>query len=141
MPILNTVAQVVAKPFPRVISSRAHAVINYINVGFLLMSGGWLWRRNKRAAVGAFVGGGAVLVLNLLTCYPGGIKHAISFRARREIDLGLAAMMSTLPEFFAFDDDEEKKLFIAEGVLIAAMTELTQFPPAHGTEINRSRAA
>jgi len=74
MPILNSVAQIVAKPFPRVISPRAHAVLNYVNAGFLLMSGGRFWRRNKRAAVGAFVGGGAVLVLNLLTSHPGGAK-------------------------------------------------------------------
>jgi hypothetical protein len=141
MPILNSIAQVVAKPFPRVISPRAHGIINYINVGFLMMSGGWFWRRNKRAAVGAFVGGGAALVLNLLTSYPGGVKHAISFRGRREIDLGLAAMMSTLPEFFAFDDDEEKKLFTAEGVFIATITELTRFPPARGKENTRSKAA
>jgi hypothetical protein len=141
MPILNTVAQIVAKPFPRVISPKAHAIINYVNVGFLLMSGGWFWRRNKKAAVGAFVGGGAVLVLNLLTSQPGGVKNAISFHARREIDLGLAAMMSTLPEFFAFDDDEEKKLFIAEGVLIAGVTELTQFPPPPTSESQRTRAA
>ena len=141
MPILNSVAQIVAKPFPRMISPRAHAVLNYVNAGFLLMSGGWFWRRNKRAAVGAFVGGGAVLVLNLLTSHPGGPKNAIRFHARRDIDLGLAAMMSTLPEFFAFNDDEEKKLFIAEGVLIAAITELTQFPAARGTEIKRNRAA
>jgi len=70
-----------------------------------------------------------------------GAKNAIRFHARRDIDLGLAAMMSTLPEFFAFNDDEEKKLFIAEGVLIAAITELTQFPAARGTEIKRNRAA
>jgi hypothetical protein len=141
MPILNTVAQIVAKPFPRVISPRAHSVIHYVNVGFLLMSGGWFWGRNKRAAVGAFVGGGAVLVLNLLTSHPGGAKNAISFRARREIDLGVAAMMATLPEFFAFDDNEEKKLFMAEGALIAAVTELTQFPPQRKLESKRSKAA
>jgi hypothetical protein len=141
MPILNTVAQIVAKPFPRVISPKAHAVINYVNVGFLLMSGGWFWRRNKRAAVGAWVGGGAVLVLNAFTRYPGGAKNAISFQSRREIDLGLAAMMSTLPEFFAFEDDEEKKLFMAEGVLIAAVTELTQFPSRAKPESKRRKAA
>lgn len=141
MPILNTVAQIVAKPFPRIISPRAHAVINRLNAGFLLMSGARFWRRNKRAAVGAFVGGGAVLALDLLTSYPGRARNAISFRARREIDLGLAAMMSTLPEFFAFDNDEEKKLFIAEGVLIAATTELTQFQPRRRKESNLSRAA
>jgi len=140
MPILNSVAQIVAKPFPQVISPKARAVLDHVNVGVLLMSGVWFWRRNKRAAVGALVSGGAALILNLLTSYPGGANNVISFRSRREIDLGLAGMIATMPEFFAFKDDEEKKLFIAEGILMAAVTELTQFPPS-ATERKRFRAA
>ena len=132
MPILNTVAQVVAKPFPRVISPKTRAVLDHVNVGILLMTGAWFWRRNKRAALGALVGGGATLVLNLLTGYPGAARSVITFRSRRDIDLGLAAMISTMPEFFAFKDDEERKFFIAEGVLMAIVTELTQFPESTG---------
>jgi hypothetical protein len=142
MPILNTVAQMLAKPFPRVISPKTHVVVDYINVGVLLMSGAWFWQRNKRAALGALVGGGAVLVLNLLTGHPGAAKNVISFQSRREIDLGLAAMISTMPEFFAFKSDEERKFFIAEGVLIAVVTELTQFPDeSNPAERKRFRAA
>ena len=140
MPILNTVAQMVAKPFPRVISPTTHAVLDHVNVGVLLMSGAWFWRRNKRAALGALVGGGAALILNLLTSYPGRPRNVISFRSRREIDLGLAGMISTMPEFFAFRDDEERKFFMAEGVLMAVVTELTQFPEAT-VERKRFRAA
>ena len=128
MPLLNTVAQMVAKPFPRVISPKTRAVLDHVNVGVLLMSGAWFWRRNKRAALGALVGGGAALVLNLLTSYPGRGRNVISFRSRREIDLGLAGLISTMPEFFAFKDDEERKFFMAEGVLMAVVAELTQFP-------------
>jgi hypothetical protein len=128
MPILNSVAQIVAKPFPRIISPKTRAVLDHVNVGVLLMSGAWFWRRNKRAALGALVGGGTALVLNLLTGYPGAARNVISFRSRRDIDLGLAAMISTMPEFFAFKDDEERKFFIAEGVLMAVVTELTQLP-------------
>lgn len=137
MPILNSLAQMVVKPFPRTISPKAHAIVDYINVGFLLMSGGWFWRRNKKAALGALVGGGTALVLNLLTSYPGGAKNVISFRAHREIDLGLAAMISTIPEFFAFKDDEERKFFLTEGVLIAAVTELTQFPGKDSSAVRK----
>ena len=128
MPILNSIAQMVAKPFPPIISPKNRAVLDHINVGVLLMSGAWFWRRNKRAALGALVGGGAALALNLLTSYPGGAKKVIPFRSRREIDLGLAGMMSTMPEFFAFKDDQESRLFVAEGILMAVVTELTQFP-------------
>ena len=140
MPLLNTVAQIVAKPFPRVISPKTRAVLDHVNVGVLLMSGAWFWRRNKRAALGALVGGGAALVLNLFTSYPGRPRNVISFRSRREIDLGLAGMISTMPEFFAFKDDEERKFFITEGVLMAVVTELTQFPEATD-ERKRFRAA
>jgi hypothetical protein len=47
--------------------------------------------------------------------YPGGVKKAISFHTHDEIDLGLAAMAATMPEFLAFKDDNEKKLFCARG--------------------------
>jgi hypothetical protein len=140
MPILNTVAQMVARPFPRVISSKTRAVLDHVNVGILLMSGAWFWRRNKKAALGAFIGGGTALVLNLLTSYPGGERKVISFRARRDIDLGVAGMIATMPEFFSFKDDEERKFFMAEGVLLAVVTELTQFPEST-SERKRLRAA
>ena len=140
MPILNTVAQMVAKPFPRVISPRTRAVLDHVNVGILLMSGAWFWRRNKRAALAALVGGGTELVLNLITSYPGGERKAISFRSRRDIDLGVAGMIATMPEFFSFKDDEERKFFMAEGVLLAVVTELTQFPEST-SERKRLRAA
>ena len=35
-----------------------------------------------------------------------------------------------MPEFLAFKDDSERKFFLAQGVLITAATELTQFPKA-----------
>ena len=140
MPILNTVAQIVAKPFPRVISPKTRAVLDHVNVGILLMSGAWFWRRNKRAALGALVGGGTALALNLLTSYPGGERKVISFRSRRDIDLGVAGMIATMPDFFSFKDDDEKKFFIAEGALMAVVTELTQFPEST-RERKRLRAA
>lgn len=140
MPILNSVAQIIAKPFPRVISPKTRAVLDHINVGILLMSGAWFWRRNKRAALGALVGGSATLLLNLLTGYPGAARNVIAFRSRRDIDLGLAGMVATMPEFFAFKDDEERKFFMAEGVLMAVVTELTQFPEST-SERKRVRAA
>jgi hypothetical protein len=66
--------------------------------------------------------------VSLLTDYPGGVRKWISFRRHREIDLGLAAMTATMPEFLAFKDDAERKFFLAQGALITAATELTQFP-------------
>jgi hypothetical protein len=128
MPLTNSLAKVVAKPLPRMVSPKAHAVADYVTVGAFLMGAGFFWQRSKRAALGALICAGAELAVNLLTDYPGGIKKVISFRTHREIDLGLAAMTATMPEFLAFKDDSERKFFLAQGMLITAASELTQFP-------------
>jgi hypothetical protein len=103
------------------------------------VSAGFFWRRNKRAALAALICGSADLVLSLLTDYPGGVKRVISFPAHREIDLGLAAMTATIPEFLAFKDDSERKFFLAQGALITAANELTKFPEKVRPEEKRMR--
>lgn len=128
MPMLNSLARIAAKPLPRIVSPKAQAIVDYTIAGSFFAAAGWFWRRNKRAAIAALVCGSAKLAVNLLTDYPGGVRKAINFHTRREIDLGIAAMTATMPDFLAFNDDPEKKFFTAEGALIAASNELTQFP-------------
>ncbi|HKW16195.1 MAG TPA: hypothetical protein VJO35_01680 [Terriglobales bacterium] len=128
MPVLNKIAQFAVKPFPRAISPKIHATLDYINVGILLTGAAVFWGRNKRAAVGALAAAGAALAVDLLTNYPGGAKRVIPFRIHRDIDFGLAGMVAGMPEFLAFDKEHERKLFITEGVLISAVNELTDFP-------------
>ena len=128
MPILNSAVQIAAKPFPRAISPKAHAIIEYVTVGSFLMTAAWFWRRSKRAALAALISGGAELAVSLLTNYPGGVKKAINFRTHRDIDFGLGAMTATMPEFLAFKDENERKFFLAQGAMITAISELTRFP-------------
>jgi len=126
------------------ISAKAHAVVDYVTVGVFLMGAGFFWQRSKRAAVGALICAGGELAVSLLTDYPGGVNKVIGFRTHREIDLGLAAMTATMPEFLAFKDDSERRFFLAQGMLITAASELTQFPKKAGrTEkgIERAKAA
>jgi len=66
--------------------------------------------------------------VTLLTDYPGGARKVIHFQTRREIDLGLAAMTATMPEFLAFKNEPEERFFLAEGAVITAINQLTQFP-------------
>ena len=50
-------------------------------------------------------------------------------------------MTATMPEFLAFKDDSERKFFLAQGMLITATSELTQFPKkADRTEKGMRRA-
>jgi hypothetical protein len=103
-------------------------VLDYIHVGILLTGAAVFWRRNKRAAIGAMAVAGAALAVDLLTDYPGGAKGIIRFHMHRDIDFGLAALAAGMPEFLAFEDEHERKLFITEGALISAVNELTNFP-------------
>jgi hypothetical protein len=144
MPMLNSIAKVAMKPLPRMVSPKAHSIADYITVGAFFASAGWFWRRSKRAAVASFICGAAELAVSLLTDYPGGTKKVISFRAHRDIDLGLAAMAATMPEFLAFKEEPEKKFFLAQGVFITGLAEVTQFPdrPQRAEKgVRRSKAA
>jgi hypothetical protein len=141
MPVLNTLVKVAAKPLPRVITPRAHAALDYVIAGSFFATAAWFWRRNKRAALASLVCGGARLAVSLLTDYPGGARKVIRFHTRREIDLGLAAMTATMPEFFAFQDEPQKNFFVLQGVLTTAANELTQFPERHHPGKERLRAA
>lgn len=138
MPMLNSLARIVTKPLPRMISPGVHAILDYVAAGSMLASATWLWPRNKRAAVAALICAGTQLGVSMLTDYPGGMRRVIHFGARREIDLGLAAMMATMPQFLAFDDEAEKKVFLAQGVALTALSELTDFPE-QPERIERSR--
>jgi hypothetical protein len=128
MPFLTAAARVAAKPFSKVISPKAHAIIDYVTVGTFLVTAGWFWRRSKRAAIASLISGGAELVVSLLTNYPGGVRKVISLRTHRDIDIGLGAMTATMPEFLAFKGEKERKFFLTQGAMISAIAELTRFP-------------
>ena len=115
MPILNNLAKIVAKPIPRSVSPEAHAFFDYTTIALFLMSAGLFWQRSKRASVASLICGGAELAVVLLTDYPGGLKKVINFRTHGEIDLGLAALTATMPEFLAFKNDVGEKVFPSPG--------------------------
>jgi hypothetical protein len=140
MPILNSLAKIVAKPVPRMVTLQIHTMIDYATVGVFLGTGAWFWRRNKRAAVASLISGGAELAIILLTDYPGGIKKVISFPTHRKLDYGLAGIVATMPESFAFKGGEETKFFRVQGALITLLGELTKSPEVRSKQ-PQSRAA
>lgn len=126
MPLLNSLAKVIAKPIPRVVSPKAHAIVDYATVGLFLGTTARFWKRNRRAALASLMCGSAELAIMLLTDYPGGIKRHISFQTHREMDYGLAAMCATIPESLALEGAAETKFFRNQGALITLLGELTQ---------------
>ena len=139
MPILNKVTKAITKPLPKMVSPRTHAIMDYLTAGSFLAMGTILWSRSKRAALGAFLCGGAELALSLLTDYPGGVKKVISFPMHGDIDVGLAAMTAAMPEFMAFEDESEKSFFVTQSVIKTAVTGLTDFDPAARRRARRER--
>ena len=87
------------------------------------------------AVHGNCMGGGAELANTLLTDYAGGVKKVISFRNHGKIDIGLAAMTATMPEFMSFRDTREKNFFLAQAGMMTAVTNLTDFG-----QISRARS-
>lgn len=126
MAVLNSLTKIVAKPIPRIVSRKTHAMVDYANVGLFLGTAALFWRRNRRAAMASLICGGAELALVLLTDYPGGVNKVISFSTHRELDYSLAAMAASMPESLAFEGHDETKFFRVQGALITLLGELTQ---------------
>jgi len=140
MPALNKLVKMAASPIPRMITPKAHAMIDYASVGLFLGTTAWFWRRNRRAAMASLICGGAELAIMLLTDYPGGVTKFISFRTHREMDYGLAAIVATMPESLAFEDRNGTKFFRVQGALLTLLGELTESSAA-SSRPRRVRAA
>jgi hypothetical protein len=63
-----------------------------------------------------------------MTDYPGGIEKLISYSLHEKIDMGLAAMTASMPEFMAFENDAERGFFVGQGVFMTIVGSLTKFP-------------
>jgi hypothetical protein len=138
VPILTSAVEMATRRLPKVVSPKTHAVIDYVTVGAFLVAGALFWRKNRRAAVGSLLCGGAELAVNLLTDYPGGRVPFLSFETHGKLEVSLAAMAATMPELMAFPDDAEKNFFLAQSGVITIAANLTDFRRP-GPELARNR--
>jgi hypothetical protein len=108
---------VVDNGFPRLISSRTHAIIDYIHAGTNIVAGVLFWRRGNRAAANAaFFLGGNVLFNALMTDYEYGVFRKWSFKVHGVLDYGLAATCSALPPLLNLEEDSaEARYFYGQG--------------------------
>ncbi len=141
MPVINRLARVAAKPIPRMISPKGRSILDYLMVGSFFGAASWFWRGNRRAATASMLCGSARLAVTLLTDHVNGISNVITPEERREIDLGLAAIVATMPEFLAFKDTPQKNFFLAQGALLTLSSELTRHPEHSRSKKARLRAA
>jgi hypothetical protein len=126
MPVLQKGVAALSHKMPKVISPKAHAIIDYATIGTLGLLAGLFWGKHKRAAISAIICAGAELTTVLLTDMPGGVADVMSLPTHVKIDFGLAATASAMPSFMGFDDDPEAKWFRIVGLNVTANAAMTQ---------------
>ncbi len=127
MPVLDQLANRVADRLPTVISPTAHAVIDYATAASFIAYGVWAWNRDRRAALTSLGVGASEIAISALTDYPGGISRHLSLRSHGRIDVGLAALVGTMPDAMGFRDERPARFFHMQAVAIAAVTGLSDF--------------
>lgn len=127
MPFSQTIANVGKDHLPKVINPTVHAIIDYAVAGTFLLMGGLFFRKNKRASVGAFIIGSAIVGQSLCTDYPGGVTDLISFDMHGKLDSGMAGLMATMPDLLGFKDEPEAKHFRMQGIAEALVVGMTDW--------------
>ena len=98
----------------KTIDPTRHAMLDY-GVATMFFALGMRYRdRNRAASTLAFINGGLVLGMSLLTDYPGGIWPAISFKTHGMMDVGQAALAGVGPVLFGFANEPEARAFYAQ---------------------------
>lgn len=112
---------------PRTITPGNHAVLDYLVAGATLGFGFYCLKRNKAAAVAAFMAAAAEVTNVALTDVPGGLYKVISFPLHGRIDMGTSAMLAAMPGFMGFADEPESRFFYASAAVATLVVSMTDF--------------
>lgn len=141
MAVLPRVADVLTQKLPKILPSKVHLAADYAIAGSFVAAGTWFWRRNRRAAWGALLCGGSACGLALLTSYPGRERRVITFPLHGKLEIGLAALIATMPEFLHFERDPEKKFFLVKAGILTAVSNLTCFSTSRVRRVRSPKAS
>ena len=127
MSLMQKGVALAAGRMPKVISPRVHSALDYAVAGSFLLMGALFWKRNRRAAIGSLLCGGATAAVSLLTDYPGGARKVIPYPMHGQIDTGLIAMTAAMPRLVNIEDNPEAKFFSRQAIAKTAITAMTDF--------------
>lgn len=117
----------IRKYVSKVISPPTHAVIDYVHAGVNVAVGAFFWKRNRKAAAGAFALAAGILANALMTDYPLGVFRLYSFKAHGALDYGVAAASSAMPTVLGFKKDPEARYFNLQGPGESAIAAITDY--------------
>ncbi len=129
MAIMQKGVALAANRMPKKISPRVHAALDYAVAGSFLLAGALFWKRNRRAAVGSLLCGGATAAVSLLTDYSGENGKPISYAMHGQIDSGLIAMTAAMPNLMNIEDEPQARFFSGQAMAKTAITAMTNFDP------------
>jgi hypothetical protein len=132
MPLLESITAKVTDRLPTMFGSRAHALVECGIAGGFLLFALSAWKRDKRVAVSSAGCGLFTLVNSALTDYSEHDydKHGegkLLLDAHARIDIGLAAMIGTIPSFMGLKDKYDARFFRFQAAAMAALAGLTDF--------------
>ncbi len=128
MALLQKGVALAASRMPKKISPRVHAALDYAIAGSFLLAGAIFWKRNRRAALGSLLCGGATAGVSLLTDYSGtSSRKPITYSMHGQIDTGLIAMTAAMPRLVNIENDREARFFARQAVAKTAITAMTDF--------------
>jgi hypothetical protein len=127
MPLVTKAVETVGSRLPKVISPKAHAIFDYVQMGAFIVMGALFWKKNKRASVAALCCAATEVTNILLTDYPGGISQVFSFETHGKIDCAMAGAIASLPNLLGFGSEPQAKHFRIRGGVMAGVTAITKF--------------
>ena len=127
MSLMQKGVALAAGRMPKIINPRVHSALDYAVAGSFLLMGALFWKRNRRAAIGSLLCGGATAAVSLLTDYPGGVRKVIPYSMHGQIDTGLIAMTAAMPRLVKIESAREAKFFARQAVAKTAITGMTDF--------------
>ena len=111
----------------RPISPKHHAMLDYAVTATFLGMGIAMLQRNRQAAALAFLNGGMVAAMSMLTDYPGGVWPRISFKDHRTGDILQAALAGLGPVLFGFSRTPEASYFYGQALSEVAVIAATDW--------------
>src|SRR5215470_8092471 len=124
MPLITKAVETVGNRLPKVISPRAHAFFDYVQIVGFTVTGILFWKKNRRASVASFCCAAAEATNALLTDYPGGATQVWSFETHGKVDAAMAGAVASLPNLLGFGGESQAKHFRIRGAVIAGVTAL-----------------
>ncbi len=111
----------------KTISPAQHAVLDY-GVAATFLTLGMRYRgRNNAASALAFINGGMVLGMSLMTNYPGGLWPKISFKTHGTMDVVQGLLAGFGPVLFGFANEPEAKAFYTQAASEAGVVAMTDW--------------